>query len=217
MHPAAEAILYRSRTLDAAVEAYTAAEVAAGREEPTKEAATTGVWKVVAESEWAKLVAPELWAAFQEWLTCQRIADDAAANRVVRDGTSAKIEAIAADPFLYGEHGATVDLLPGRIRAYASIAAEVTRSEEALARARGRFVKSCYAYKARLDLVKQMTPAQQRAALMERVLIEDEKSIAYALISSQETPQTAVTILDDRARAARIAELIAKRKERDGS
>ena len=229
MHPAAEA-LHNTRSRDAAIAVYTAAEVAAGREAPTSAEAIIGANAVFYDSIWPLLIAPELWAAYEEWLALRRLADyierlnqgaelisaglHKPATMVVMEVKTGKV--VRHEQGLIGERKSGPDLASVRLGALSDATATLARVEDALARARARFLKMCYAYKARLDAVKKMTPAEQHAALKERALIEDEKALAFAIMSSEETPATAITILDDRTRADRIAELIAKRKERTG-
>lgn len=184
MDPVAiDAVINQCRTGQDAVKVYREAVVRAGGEEPTRTAAGAALLEAVRTSGWALLVAPELHAAYQEWLACGRWEDDLIALRAVRDGAGVKIEAIASDPFLIDAEGcARADILPARIRAYASMAAEVTRAEEAYARARSRFVKSVYAYQRSMEPLRGLQPKDLAKLILSQSYREGDLAIARAAI-----------------------------------
>lgn len=168
------------------------------------------VYAVLERSGWALLVAPELWAAYQEWLACWRLEDDLARLRRHRDlvgrqmrkpkhwrvvevdtgKVRAKPATDDADAEMYGEIKVGPDVLSVRAAAYAKLAAEITRAEAEYARGRARFVKSVQAYQRRLADVNGMeAPSKARAILARQAWLEGELSVFAACQESGAPPQ----------------------------
>ena len=197
MDPVAiDAVINQCRTGQDAVKVYSAAIVKAGGEEPTRTAAGAALLEAVRTSGWALLVAPELHAAYQEWLACGRWEDDLSELRRLRDRVAEGIDKPAtmvlvevksdkvydSKAGLIGERKVGPDMLSVRAAAYAKMAAEVTRAEEAYARARSRFVKSVYAYQRSMEPLRGLQPKDLAKLILSQSYREGDLAIARAAI-----------------------------------
>lgn len=197
MDPSAiDAVINQCRTRESAVEVYRASVVAAGKPCPTVGAATDALYAAIRTSGWALLVAPELHAAYQEWQACCRFEDDLAELRRLRDRVAEGIDKPAtmvlvevksdkvyeSKAGLIGERKVGPDMLSVRAAAYAKLAAEVTRAEEAYARARTRFVRAVYAYQRAMEPVRSMEPRDLAKLILSQSYREGDLAIARAAI-----------------------------------
>lgn len=197
MDPTAiDAVINQCRTGQDAVKVYREAIVKAGGEEPTRTAAGAALLEAVRTSGWALLVAPELHAAYQEWLACNRFEDDLEGLRHHRDIVGVQMREPSSWRVVEIDKGAKFgdgvevfnevkigpDVLSVRAAAYAKMAAEITRAEEAYARARSRFVKSVYAYQRSMEPLRGLQPKDLAKLILSQSYREGDLAIARAAI-----------------------------------
>lgn len=144
------------------------------------------LWAALDRHEWTMLLAPELWAAYLEWQSCQRLEHDLDRHRDVLGQAQTAVGHAMSDPFLIGPEGGQVaDIVPTRVSAYAKVAAEVTRAEAEYARARNRFVKCAYAVLRRRALAEEW-PRDERLRIMlrQQAWLDGEVATVHALMGT---------------------------------
>lgn len=180
---AVDALLHYAQTRGDAVEHF---RTAMGQPEMPVTEVNAAFWSALDRHGWAILLAPELWAAFLEWQSCQRFEADIERHRRVLSTAEDAVNCAVVSPFLLDAQGGQIgDIIPARTAAYAKVAAEVTRAEAEYARARARFVKCCYAVLRRKTLTDEW-PKDDRARVMLRrqAWLEGEIATVHALMGT---------------------------------
>lgn len=191
---ALEAVLYHCRREGHARTRYMELT---GETDPVR--ATEALNVAVERHGWALLLAPEIWACLQEWWACARLDHDLEVYREARDRLveaynkpsslvvvevkEAKVFQAPSGQYL-GERKIGADILSTRASALAKLADSITRTEEAYARRRAGFAKSCAAYQRRLHLLRLPLEDKIAAIVRRQAYLEGELSVAAALIET---------------------------------